>query len=153
MHYCNGLPDATPGFLDGTDTQYPDWKRVLPNPSEQLEICVISQDAWLDIVPTLKAFGGKGKKAKAIKMNPGNWEISQKGDDSRYMSKLEISVGGMREHEPVGVNPEYLISALTPLEKKAASEATIKNDGKGGPISVEFTGFPGKAIIMPMRFE
>jgi hypothetical protein len=89
-------------------------------------------------------------------MTPGTWKLSQEGDYSRYMSKLEISVGNITEHETIGVNPEYLISALTPLEKKVASEVIIKNDGKGGALSIEFTGlpdFPGKAAIMPMRFE
>lgn len=156
LHMSNGLPDATPGYLNGLDAQFPDYAQILPKTKEagEVEYVHIGSDGKA-ILQTLKAIASLVKLEDRAEIKT-KWVFEdQKPVRVAYngtYTKLDYEIEAMKyQGKPftLGVNLSYMIDALSYI---IDTSCEIKIWSELSPIRIDSLG-DGKltAIVMPCR--
>lgn len=148
LHYSNGLPDATPHFIDGYDGEFPDYKRVLVAADQS--VATVSLTVTKELLDGLtachKAMVAFGKPFTTLFL--GNSMRLDLRAGGYVGSVVVVGAGVVGEPVSVGLNLGYLVDAL----KMPGQLLTISIYGPDKPI--EITNNCGQtAIIMPMKGE
>lgn len=157
LHMSNGLPDAKPHFLDGTDATFPDYEQVLPKtpPMGRIEYVHIGNNGKriLNTLKQLAKLVSNYDKAhvgiKLICEKEKPVKIGFKHPELTFEHVIESFVYNGPSLE-MGLNLNYLIDALAYLPDTSCE---IRIRGNASAIEIVSMGLPSQltAIVMPQR--
>lgn len=130
----------TSNLINGT---YPDYLRVVPTRNSKLvTVDAASLIAAVQRVSLLTARGAK------LNVEAGNIALMARGDDGEAEDAIECIYDG--EPTDVGMNPAYLISALSAMPK---GNVILHLEDAGSPVLLTPAdgGDAQKVVLMPMR--
>lgn len=153
MHYANGLPDADPHYINGTDAQFPDWQRIIPK--EATSKIRLENIGYNQVRLFLEAIIKVDKEAIfKLDLTQGKLELSFDNGEGLKVSARIVTAGiETLSDVTTGFVARYVLDALTPMHKLKYVGAVMALDGASSPMAIDFEGFNGKAVIMPIRFK
>lgn len=158
LHVCNGLPDATPGYLDGRVESFPCWQQVVPASSvpafglkDLKEFCRLVDK----LVGLAKLASSDAPIFIDVSEPTVTLRVDEKGSDgSHYSAAIDITryCYDIRGPRSVKLNGSYLFDAVKGLSQIGFYKCDVEITKDTAPVVIG-VGEHAKAVIMPLRYK
>lgn len=154
LHYIDGLPDATPGYLSGREGTYPNWQLVIPQDPPLFSFTLGDLKSFAAKLKIFKAAIAANKRNKCVQLSVHHDLLVLRycvdGTEIKIIHELDM-VQGCSKEMVMGIDGEYLLEAIDQAAKCGALGMRVAyHDPVRKPLMLDFPTV-GKAAIMPMK--